>query len=381
MQRLTLKRRVAVSALASAVLVGAALQAGADTAQPACPGWTDPKGDATTGQNGVPGTENAQLDIVAATFGTVGDSVVGTITTAGLSTGSSDLGDNFRFAFTVAGANVLLFVSRTAPQGQPVDLTARFYNPDNRKEGEAAAKFDVGSKTVTLSGKRSELAKVVDKPTDGQPVTGLAAETFDQVQGSIVFKYDGAPSTLTPVIGDDCGAAATSPGAASLLNAGATQAQYGDSAAVAAKLVDSDGAPLVGKVVTFTLGSSTASAPTGDDGVANTSVVVKQTAGQRVLALATEGASTSVPFTVSVERTALTASGGQGTATATLRDDDRRPIANQTVTFSAGSRKVSVRTNSSGTAKASGFSKGARVKVTFAGASGMYSAAGTSTTV
>lgn len=380
MQRLIDRRRALVSALASALLLSAASQAGADTARPVCPGWTDPKGDATTGQNGVPGTDDPQLDIVGATFGTVGDSVVGTITTAGLSDASSDLGDNFRFSFKVAGANVLLFVSRTAPQGQSVGMTARFYNTDTQKDGEAAATFDLGSKTVTLSGKRTELAKVVGKPTDGQPVTALAAETFDQVQGSIVFKYDGAPSTLTPVIGEDCGAAVTPAGAPSLANVGATRAQYGDSAAVAAKLVDSGGAPLTGKVVTFTLGTSTASATTGGDGVAHASVVVREKAGQSILALAAEGAKTSVPFTVSVERTALTASGGNGNATAILRDDDRKPVASQMVTFASGSRRVSVRTDGNGIAKASGYRRGATVRVSFAGASGMYAAANTSTT-
>lgn len=190
------------------LLAGAVVALAGPTAD--CNSWTDPKGDSTTGQRGVPGTEDSQLDIVGASFGTVGENIVGTITTAGLSSGSSDAGDEFRFSFTVAGVRMLMYVDRTAPDGVTVDVTAGFFNRDNTNApgGAVTAVFDVKTKTVTLTGKVSELAKSVTKPVLGQEVSVLVAETFNQVAfGSLTpAAYDKAPTTIKPVVGTECGA-------------------------------------------------------------------------------------------------------------------------------------------------------------------------------
>ena len=87
-----------------------------------------------------------------------------------------------------------------------------------------------------------------------------------------------------------------------------------------------------------------------------------------------------MPFTVLVEKTALKVTGSKGTVAATLSDDDKKPVAGQPVTFTAGSKKATVKTDAKGVAKVAGFAPGTTVKVTYAGAAGMYSAAAGSTT-
>lgn len=211
-------RAVAGVALAGSLIVGG-LAAFAD--EGACGTWTDKKGDSTTGQEGVPGTEDSQLDIVSASFDTVGDSIVGTITTAGLSAGSSDSGDEFAFDFTVAGVHMLMYVDRTAFGGQTLDVSAGFFNQSVKgaPTGVVTAKFDVKTKTVTLTGKISELAKSAAKPVAGQAVTKLSAVTSNHVDGVVLTTYDDAPApaTVTPVVGVECGGggAAPAPSAAS----------------------------------------------------------------------------------------------------------------------------------------------------------------------
>lgn len=607
-----LPRRAVVGAVLATSLIGTGLVAAfaEDAASGGCPTWTDPKGDSSTDQRGVPNTEDAGLDITSASLTTTADSVVAKITTDGLGEANSDAGDEFRMTLTVAGATVQMYVDRangvfgTATPVGISDGDAGFYNADADTSGAATAVYDLKTKTVTITGKITELAKAAGKPVAGQPATGLTAETFDLfgVPGkgtATPFRYDDAATKATLTIGSDCAGGAAAPAAAPsesaaaspspspspsaapapsgapaaaglpaagcntytdakgdgstgsqegapagapndpdlditgvvhettdtsvsayirvdklaeapspgvghywlvdftakgkavefvsnrltgplqsaydaaalskdtvriggttdktikltatydtknsmiklaadraalekalggplagsdltkmaaksgfhivtgyedadvaaakadaafpvdsnacfappvppLSNAGAVVAQYGDSAAVAAKLVDAAGAPVKGKEVTFALGSAKATATTGDDGVAKASLPVTEKAGKRTLTIAAEGATTTVDFTVAVEKTVLKATGGKGAVTATLTDDDKKPVAGQVVTFTSGSKKVSAKTDAKGVAKAAGLPAG-NVKVAYAGAAGMYSAATTST--
>ena len=612
MTTISLPRRAVIGTVLAASLVAAGVSALASTAG-GCPSWTDPKGDATTGGEPTGVAADAQLDILKASFGTVGDSLVGTITTDALGDSSSDAGDEYRFAFKVAGVNMLMYVDRIAPDGFEVDVTAGFYNLDTDETADATAKFDPKSKTVTITGKVSELAKAAGKAVAGQPVSALAAETGDHLLGQPVFDYDAAPTKLQPVVGKPCGSTSAAPAASPaaspkpssspspspspsasstataapgapipgcvtfgdpkgdasvgplvdgpgvaepdlditglvlqatpdtfrsitkvdklasrpqstpghsfytyftvnkkavaliataydpaafgdaqdglaaatagtpaarspqtrmtvdgalvtstvksvfdvktstvtitipraelakavggladgatltkvyarnsattpagglfvdstakdnstgatdkeawkvgdnkcfaaatspLSSVGVTKAQYADMAPVAARLLDAAGKPVAGKSVTFQLGSERAFATTAKNGVAKAKLLVRETAGRRVLRLTADGLTRTVPFTVLVERTTLTADGSGGAVTATLKDDDRNAVALQLVTFTSGSRKVTARTDASGFAEVSGFPRGAVVKVSYAGVSGRYSAASTST--
>jgi hypothetical protein len=183
-----------------------------------------------------------------------------------------------------------------------------------------------------------------------------------------------APGKLTYAVGDNHCFAAAGAATSPITNVGVTKAQYGDVAAVAAKLVDAAGAPLAGKTLTFALGASKATGVTAADGVAKAALTIKDKAGKRSLKITGEGASTAVPFTVLVEKTALKVTGSKGTVAATLSDDDKKPVAGQPVTFTAGSKKATVKTDTQGVAKVAGFAPGTTVKVSYAGAAGMYSA-------
>ena len=121
---------------------------------------------------------------------------------------------------------------------------------------------------------------------------------------------DGATSelaTATVAVGDR---------AATLAYTGAATAQYSDAAALSATLTDAgSGAPLPGRTVTFTLGTQTAVAVTGSDGVAATSLVLTQGAGSPGVSAAMtagggySGASADAPFAIQRESAAVDYSG------------------------------------------------------------------------
>ncbi|MDP3713462.1 MAG: hypothetical protein Q8R60_13385 [Mycobacteriales bacterium] len=632
--RLAARRTVAMTGAATLVAtVGLTAWIGTASAD-ACPAWTDPKGDSTTGQAGIPLTEDAQMDITAAAVGTVGDSFVIRITTDGLGDSSSDAGDEFGLEFTLAGQEMLAYADRIKPLGVELDVTAAILNfTSDTPNGAATATYDVKSKTVTITGKLTELAKSVGKPVAGQSATGLNAYTSNQVDGLPVTRYDDAPTKLTTTIGTACemagGAPAPAPsgsatgtpsasatptasaspsgsasptataspsGSASptpsgappaaaaglpragcftfadakgdapsvvseandpdldllgltlqstpettkaflkvdklgkrpaeapghtfstlftagkklvqivgtaydpaqitavheglasvtaplpvklnpptrlsvdgtavtstlkvtydatnstvimaiptaeltkatagefdagktltavlgrasaqylaasftvdttakdnaaaatpaetwtvgdnacftspttLTNLGATKAQFGDVAKLAVKLADSAGKPVAGQKVTLALPGTTATVTTGTDGVARVAMTVRATAGATTMTAAFAGAGAfdksalSVPFTVAVEKTVLSAKGAKGAVTATLLDDDKKAVAGQTVTFAQGSVKKTAKTDAKGVAKVSGLKPGQAVKVTYAGLAGKYAA-------
>lgn len=197
-------RRASYAALSAGLLAGVLVPL-TNASAASCASWTDPKGDSTTRQSGQALLADSQLDIVSAAFGTVGKNVVGTITTDGLGGSSSDAGDEFRFRFTIAEQDVILYVDRVAPPllGE-VDLVAGFYNFTTDETGDAEATFDVKTKTVTLVGAVEQLTAAVGKPAGGQVVSNLKAETFAQVQGATIAKYDEAVTPVKPVVGTAC---------------------------------------------------------------------------------------------------------------------------------------------------------------------------------
>jgi hypothetical protein len=145
-----------------------------------------------------------------------------------------------------------------------------------------------------------------------------------------------------------------------LANTGAVTAQFTDAAAVAAKLTTEAGTALAGKAVKFTIGTKSVTATTGADGVATALLDPATPAGTYHLVTSFAGDASaanvelSTPFTVTTEVTKLTLkvakSGTSRTVTATLRDDDGKPVAGQTVVWYVNGKKVSSpRTSSAGT--------------------------------
>jgi hypothetical protein len=245
--------------------------------------------------------------------------------------------------------------------------------------------FDEKTSTVTAILPVADIEKYGKAPLAGGSLTSVYAGAYGDAY-AVAQPADAMPdgattpatSKVTWAAGDNHCFGAAAPAASPLSNVGAVKAQYGDIAAVAAKLVDAAGAAVAGKTVTFALGSSKVTGTTGADGVAKGALLVKEKAGKRTLSITSDDAKASVDFTVSVEKTALKAVGGKGAVTATLTDDDKKPVAGQAVTFTSGSKKVTAKTDAKGVAKASGLPAG-NVKVAYAGASGMYTAASTST--
>jgi hypothetical protein len=199
-------RRAVATVGAASVVAAVGLTAWIGTASAdACPAWTDPKGDASTGQEGLPQTQDSQMDITAASLGTVGDSLVATVTTDGLGGSSSDAGDEFGVRFTVAGQTIVAFADRIAPGGAPGPRSAGFLNETSDTSiGAATATYDVAKKTVTITGKLAALATTAGKPVVGQVATGLEAYTATLVYVFPFVPYDDATTTLTTTIGTAC---------------------------------------------------------------------------------------------------------------------------------------------------------------------------------
>jgi hypothetical protein len=372
----------------------------------------DPKGDAKyNGQTVSQSPNDPDMDILGLTLGTTADSLVGYFKVDKLAAGPASL-DGHRFAvnftfnkhnFTASGS-----AFKDAPAGQLRDglsASGRIGKvtqlavdggptiPTDAAGAQAAVAgpgfvesklkytFDVKTSMVSMSLPLADIEKYGKAPTAGATFSAVFA-TASADSSTLSFPFDTVPdggsataSKLTYTVGDNhCFAPPVPP----LSSVGALKAQYGDTAAVAAKLVDAAGAAVAGKTVTFTLGASKATGVTGADGVAKAALIVQEKAGKRSLVISTDDANVSVDFTVSVEKTALKAVGSKGAVTATLTDDDKKPVVGQVITFTSGSKKVTAKTDAKGVAKASGLPAG-NIKVSYAGATGMYTAASATT--
>lgn len=151
----------------------------------------------------------------------------------------------------------------------------------------------------------------------------------------------------------------------------ATSSDFDDAASVQARLTKtSDGSPVSGKTITFTLGSGpTCSGATDATGTASCSLTPSQSAGSYTLAASFGGdssfspSSAMMPFTVTKEETVtkftltsptMAANGSSTTFSATLKEDGTAPIGGRTLTFTlgsgAGAQSCSGATDGTGTA-------------------------------
>lgn len=244
--------------------------------------------------------------------------------------------------------------------------------------------FDLPKNTVVIALEREGLDAVNGAPIgDGTTVTDVSAATTALIGGQ-EFPADTASATAAADRVYTFGNSpcfAPPPGV--LANVGKTTVQYGDAAAVAAKLTDAAGAALGGKPVKFTIGSKSVTVPTGDDGVAKTSINPGLVAGKYSLVAHFAGdASASkvtlpTSFTVTQEKTRLVLtvakSGTRRTVTAKLLDDDGKPVAGQIVTWYINGKKVSApRTNSAGAVTLTTAKPTQTVKAVFAAVTGKY---------
>jgi hypothetical protein len=219
-----LPRRLVVGGASAALLAGAVgflpLLTSASAA-PSCASWTDPAGDSIAhdpvmGEADPTGTfAYPNLDIVASTFGTVGDSVVATIKTDGLSEDSSDAGDEFGMSFTVAGVDLFLYADRARFMGTPYPPgpTGPFedagVSDGSTFSSDGTATYDVATKTVTISVKTTSVAATAGKAVVGQVASGLSAYTSDQFLLEPVIGYDDSATTQTATLGVACTGGAT----------------------------------------------------------------------------------------------------------------------------------------------------------------------------
>src|SRR6185436_16935774 len=134
---------------------------------------------------------------------------------------------------------------------------------------------------------------------------------------------------------------------------GATTADFGDDAVLAATLTDigkSPAVPVPGKTVTFTLGAQACTGTTGADGRASCTLTMGQVPGPYAVTATFAGdpdfasSSQAVPFLITREETALSYTGGllfaaSGTASlsAHLTDDSGTPIAGRSIQLQLGS--------------------------------------------
>lgn len=142
---------------------------------------------------------------------------------------------------------------------------------------------------------------------------------------------------------------------------GATRGRYTDYATVSAKVTTSDDLPVPTGTVEFVLGSTRVTAPVGSNGVARTSLLVRNAPGAATMSVrylanaAFNGSARQVPFTTdrmptNCTITRTTTSSGW-VITALLRDARLRRLGGQTILFAFNGRTHdAVRTNSKGLA-------------------------------
>lgn len=245
----------------------------------------------------------------------------------------------------------------------------------------ATAKVDATNKNLVLTVPLEGLGKAVGATvTAGTAITGTNVTTKSSVPGLGARTADTAAGTKdsekTYAYGDN---SCFLPPPGKIAIDADSRGQYTDATVLFATLTDADDAPVAGATVVAGLtGGRTVAAVTDEEGVAEIALPVLVAAGSKVLTVAFAGTDAvgaveaTTPFTVVAEKVLLKAVGTRGGAQATLVDDDRRPVANQVVTFTIGGKRYAVRTNSRGVAVLNRIAKGTVVKIGYAGAKGYF---------
>jgi hypothetical protein len=355
------------------------------------PGTPPPPGFPANGCNTVPdltddakvaGNANAaepDLDITGLALETTATELKAFVRIAKLGTRPNTApGHSFYVNFTVGGKTVSLITTAYDPAAlsTPDDTIAdatksapvSFAPPTYASVGGSyvptglKATYDVTHSTVVFSIPRKDLSAAAAAFTDGATLSALTVRTATSYPGAGGLYVDStaaanaAAGTATWTVGDN---ACFGPAAGKLANTGKTSVQYTDAAAVAAKLTNADGTAVAGRTVKFAVGSVSVTAKTAANGVATAALNPKLVAGtySLVTSFAGDDAAAKVelatPFTVVAETTkmalSVAKSGSARTVTATLRDDDGKPVAGRTVNWYVNGKKVgSAKTSSTG---------------------------------
>jgi hypothetical protein len=202
------RRALGTAALAAGLLTTGLVPFLGSASAAACPAWTDVKGDATTNNMPIPGGNDANMDIVAATLGTSGSNIVATITVDDLTDPFSDIGDRFTLQLDLAGAKLRLLADR--------DLTGKYAEVDNitgSVSGAATAAWDIAKNTITITAPQAEVDKAAGRATKGEEAVVVAAGSSIQANGDDAYSYDSslAPAGTKYVVGAACGGTTPEP--------------------------------------------------------------------------------------------------------------------------------------------------------------------------
>lgn len=300
-------------------------------------------------------------------------------------------GDRFEVIFGYLGKTFTFAVGRFGATPNPAlpVVGAPFADPNRGQVNgttNAALKptgtFDKATNTVVIGISRAALntAAGEDVPL-GAVLTGVLAKTW-AYQPGLQFTADTATNAADTkyVVGfSRC----FLPPEAKLTAIGTPSVQFGDEVALSAKLENENGTALSGKTVKFTLGATTVNATTNGAGVAVANVVDTLTAGDATYSVSFAGdksagpAAIAAPITVRLEVTKLTLavakSGSTRTVTATLKDDDGKPLAGQTLLWTINGKAAgSAKTDAAGRAVLKTAKPTQTVLVKFAGVTGKY---------
>jgi RHS repeat-associated protein len=256
--------------------------------------------------------------------------------------------------------------------------TVTWTTPQTLTLAPPAATLPVGAQ-ATLTARLLDGAR---QPVAGAPVTvsvlsgpnaGSSGQTTTDAAGQAVFTYTGTAQ------GTDILQASTSAQRSNLVTAtwtavptlvtftGARTGTPGAPLQLAARLTESlTGAPLAGQTLTFILGTQTATATTGPDGVATATVTPAGPAGAVPLTVTFAGSGpytgSSAALLIALQRIPTTlvytgrpavANGLPQTVIARLTDARTgQPLPGQTVTFTVGTLAASGATDTTGTASA-----------------------------
>ncbi|HEX4978211.1 MAG TPA: Ig-like domain-containing protein, partial [Nocardioides sp.] len=199
--------------------------------------------------------------------------------------------------------------------------------------------------TVPLTEINAEQRMVVLPPTEGN-VGEQYGRSFEKPLLTTVAPFEGTTTAATHLE----------------LSAPAGGA-HGDPVTVSATLTRTGGAPVAGRELTFSVGSTSVTATTSDDGSASATLVPTDPPGVTDVVVAFAGGDGDGPsratasFEITRESTALTALGAtrqrsEHRVSAQLVEDDGPPVAGRTVEFEAGGVSTTAVTDPDGVAEA-----------------------------
>lgn len=354
----------------------------------ACYTATDGKGDgAPTLVSPAAAPNEPGLDIVGFAVNTTASDIKAWIQVDKLGDKPANFdGDRFEFLFGYEGKSYILAGGRVnAGNGVTADPNRGQLNGTTNANLKPTVAFDKAKNLVSIGLSRAKLEQVHGGSIPlGAILTGVSARTWG-LQPALQFPADTAVNAADTKYTVGFSRCFLPPGAVLTASGGTPSVQYGDTVQLSAKLADDDGSVLSGKTVTFTLGGRSVNATTSSTGVATAAIVNTVTAGTGAYTVSFAGdsstgpGSATLPITIREEVTKLTLgvtkSGSKRTVTATLKDDDGKPVAGQVVAWTINGKAAgSGKTDSLGRAVLRTAKPTQTVVAKFAGVTDKYSA-------